>query len=115
MSKLVSKLVPIEAEKRYIQLDNKLQALEAKHKIAKIKLLRYHAKGYTFSLIRPSDTSGGVFAPPWKKIAMELVKKLYKSAKERNGFFKSLIRRFPKTERAPKLCIIGKKTKEPVV
>lgn len=107
------KVVPLAVEREYIKLDDQLKSLASKHKKAKAELLRYYEKGYEFTLIRPSDTSEGVFSPPWKKIALELMHKFMTSA-VRKAFLKSLIKRFPKREKAPALKILGKKAKEPI-
>jgi hypothetical protein len=103
------RLVPLEEEKKFIVLDRQLDKITAAYSIQKKRMLRYNEKGYEFRLIRPSDTSGGVFAPPWKKIAMELVAKLYPVKKLQKNFFARLAKRFPRTERAPSLIILGKR------
>ncbi len=110
----MAKTVPLEIEKEYIKLDKQLEVLTAKHKVVKLQLLKYYEKGYDFTLIRPSDTSGGVLSIPWKTVAMELIHKLFKTKPAREAFMKSLIKRFPRVERAPSLNIPGKKVREHV-
>lgn len=105
----MSKMVPIEKEKAYIALDKKFELLKAEHQLEKQKMLGYNEKGYTFSLLRFSDTSAGVFNPPWKKIALALLKKLYPKESMQKAFHKKLRKRYPPTERTPSVLIPGKK------
>jgi hypothetical protein len=106
----MGKTVPIKDEKEFIQLDTQMDELKLLHKKAKLKLLKYYEKGYSFSLIEPSDTSAGVFAPPWKKLCLELIAK-FMTVPQQKQWMKGIIKRFPKTERAPTFNIIGKKAR----
>jgi hypothetical protein len=108
----MAKLVPIKLEKEYVRLDKMKDKIDAEHKVLKQRLLFYHERGYEFSLIRPSDTSGGVLSIPWKLVAMELMKKLFKKQSLIDMYLRSLVKKYPRTERAPALNIIGKKVKE---
>lgn len=107
------KVVPVEEEREYVKLTTQLEVLQAKHKVAKLKMLKYYEKGYEFSFIRPSDTSGGVVSIPWKQICIELMTR-FMSKPVRLKYLSSLAKRFPKTERTPVLNILGKKAKAPV-
>jgi len=103
------KSAPIKLEQEYIKLDKQLAIITAKHRVKKLKLLGYHEKGYTFSLIRMSDTTAGVFCPPWKEIAFQLAVKLFKTEKRVKKWFESLAKQYPRTERSPSISYPGKK------
>lgn len=106
-----TKYVPVAVEKEFIKLDTQISKLELEHKKVKLKLLSYYEKGYSFSLIKPTDTSAGVFSPPWKKLCLELIAK-FMTLPQQKAWMKGLLKRFPKTERAPAFNIIGKKARD---
>lgn len=105
--------VPIEKEKAYIKAQKAFEKAEVTRDKIKFELMGYYEKGYTFSLIKPSDTSAGVFNPPWKQIALELLKKLYPTKAKQEMWWIRLRKRFPKREKAPTLIILGKESKQP--
>jgi len=97
------KVVPIELERRFIKLEEKRKPLLTEYEEVKSRLLTYHKKGYTFTLLSPSDTSNGAAQIPWKTVALILMKK-FMSSVVRKAYIQMLTKKYT-VERAPRFSI----------
>jgi hypothetical protein len=104
------KMVPIEKERAYIKLTERLESLSAEHTKLKKEMLTYNEKGYGFELLKFSDTSSGVFSPPWKQLCLELLKRFMKP-KQRTEWLLNLRKRFKPREKSPTIYVLGKQAK----
>lgn len=105
------KIVPIKVEKEYVKLDKQFDIINLKHELAKKNLLAYKEKGYSFQLIKFSDTSAGVRQIKWKEVAHTLMDR-FMSKSVKATFERAILRKYPPVERTPTVLVIGKKVKD---
>ena len=96
----MAKIVPLSKEKNYIVLEREFKQAKIRFEKAKEEMLNLNARGFQFRYLSFSDTSSGVFCPPWKQLCMELLKR-FMTKEQSKIWLKSIVRRFPAKEKAP--------------